>query len=94
LALLAANLLLYLAAVVPPVLTGFWDREPQRSPGRLRRVLAQEGFPPEVPLDGRIWEKRSVMAHLPRGVQAQSASKSPSRRVVEGADGPDFFAHW
>jgi len=45
LALLSANILLYLAAVLPLVLTGFWDRQPQRSPGRLRRVLAQGDFP-------------------------------------------------
>jgi hypothetical protein len=70
LALLAANILLYLAAVLPPMPTGFWDRQPQRSPGRLRRVLAQGGFPQDFPLDGRIREKHSVMAHLPKGIEA------------------------
>jgi len=79
LALLAANILLYLAAVLPPVPTGFWDRQPQRSPGRLRRVLAQAGFPQDFPLDGKIREKRSVTAHLPKGVQAHRRQKAPPR---------------
>jgi len=77
LALLAANMLLYLAAVLPPVPTGFWDRQPQRSPGRLRRVLAQGEFPQDFPLDGRIREKHSVTAHLPKGVQAHRRQKAP-----------------
>jgi len=57
--------------------TGFWDRQPQRSPGRLRRVLAQGGFPQDFPLDGRIREKHSVTAHLPKGVQAHRRQKAP-----------------
>ena len=79
LALLAANILLYLAAVLPPMPTGFWDRQPQRSPGRLRRVLAQGGFPQDFPLDGRIREKHSVTAHLPKGIEARRRQKAPLR---------------
>ncbi len=76
LALLAANILTYLAAVLPPLPTGFWDRQPQRTPGRLRRALAQEGFPKDAPLDGRIREKASITAHLPKGVKAHRRQKT------------------
>ncbi len=76
LALLAANILTYLAAVLPPLPTGFWDRRPQRTPGRLRRVLAQSGFPEDYPLDERIREKASVTAHLPKGIEAHRRRKA------------------
>lgn len=76
LALLAANILTYLAAALPPLPTGFWDRQPKRTPGRLRRVLAQAGFPEDYPLEGRIREKRSVTAHLPKGVEAHRRRKA------------------
>jgi hypothetical protein len=52
--LLAANIITYLGAVLPPLPTGFWDRQPRRTPGRLRRVLAQTGFPQDYPLDERL----------------------------------------
>ena len=70
LALLAANILSYLASVFPPLPTGFWDRKPERSAGRLRRFLARAGFPKDYPLDGRIRKKESVTSHLPKGVKA------------------------
>lgn len=76
LALLGANILTYLAAVLPPVPTGFWDRRPRRTPGRLRRALAQEGFPEDYPLDGRIREKASVTTHLPKGIEAHRRQKA------------------
>jgi len=49
---LAVNILTYLAAVLPPLPTGFWNRQPKRTPGQLRRVLAQSGFPEYYPLEG------------------------------------------
>lgn len=76
LALLAANILTYLAASLPPMPTGFWDRQPRRTAGRLRRVLAQSGFPKGYPLDGRIRKKRSVTSHLPRGIEAHRRQKA------------------
>ena len=76
LALLAANILTYLAAVLPPLPTGFWDRQPKRTPGRLRRVLAQTGFPEDYPLEGRIRKKQSVTAHLPKGIEAHRRRKA------------------
>jgi hypothetical protein len=76
LALLAANILTHLAAVLPPLPTGFWDRCPKRTPGRLRRVLAQTDFPKDHAFDGRIRKKRSVTAHLPKGIDAHRRQKA------------------
>jgi hypothetical protein len=75
LGLLAANILAHLAAGLPALPTGFWDRQPRRTPGRLRRVLGQAGFPKDYPLDGRIREKHAVTAHLPKGVAAHRRCK-------------------
>jgi len=70
-ALLAGSVLSY-AARVPPgrqpaVPVGFWDRDPQPTPGRLRRLLARSLFPQEFPWPDRIRQKASVTAHLPKG---------------------------
>jgi len=76
LALLAANILTYLAAVLPPLPTGFWDRRPRRTPGRLRRVLAESGFPEDHVFDGRLRKKQSVTVHLPKGIEAHRRQKA------------------
>jgi len=76
LALLAANILTYLAAVLSPLPTGFWDRRPKRTPGQPRQVLAQGGFPEDCSLEGRIRKKQSVTAHLPKGVDAHRRRKA------------------
>lgn len=76
LGLIAANILAHLAATLPAQPSGFWDRQPQRTPGRLRRVLSQAGFPEEYPLDGRIREKHAVTAHLPKGIAAHRRHKA------------------
>lgn len=75
LALLTGNILTYLAAVLPPIPTGFWDRHPQRTPGRLRRALARTDFPQDYPFDSRLREKQSVTSHLPTGIQAHRRVK-------------------
>jgi len=67
LALLAGAILSYLAATLPPVPTGFWDRLPKPTPGRLRRVLGRSGFPTNFPLPPEIRQKASVTDHLPKG---------------------------
>jgi hypothetical protein len=76
LGLIAANILAHLAATLPAQPSGFWDRQPRRTPGRLRRVLSQAGFPKEYPLDGQIREKHAVTAHLPKGVAAHRRHKA------------------
>jgi len=67
LALLAGAILSYAAACLPASPTGFWDRNPQPTPGRLRRVLARVGFPTDYPLPPEIRQKASVTDHLPKG---------------------------
>jgi hypothetical protein len=68
LALLVANILTYLATVLPAMPTGFWDRQPKRTSGRLRRVLSRAVFPNEYPFMARLREKQSVTDHLAKGI--------------------------
>ncbi len=78
LALLAGACLSYAAATSPAVPTGFWDRRPQPTPGRLRRLLARVPFPSNYPLPARIRPKSSVTAQLPTGYYLPRCS--PTRR--------------
>src|SRR5215210_6543368 len=71
LALLAGAVLSYVAATVPAVPTGFWDRRPRPTPGRLRRLLARTPFPHDFPLPARIRAKAAVTDHLPKGFWGQ-----------------------
>ena len=69
LALLAGNILMYVAATSAAVATGFWDRGCRPTCGRLRRVLLRVDFA-EIPVpEGPLRKKASVTAHLPKGVQ-------------------------
>jgi len=78
LSLLAGSIQTYLAATLPPMPTGFWDRKPKRTPGRLRRVLEQVLFS-DLPegLPAQIRKKASVHRHLPKGIQAHRRQKPP-----------------
>ena len=67
LVLLAGAILAYAAAILPAVSTGFWDRVPQPTPGRLRRFLTRSGFPTDFLLPPEIRKKASVTDHLPKG---------------------------
>lgn len=75
LALLAGNLLTHTAAMLPPIPTGFWDRTPKATPGRLRRALAKTIFPNLAPFDSQIRKKNSICAHLPKGTLAHRRKK-------------------
>lgn len=75
LGLLAGAILTYVAAVLPPVPTAFWDRSPKPTPGRLRRVLAQAIFPNVVAFDPELRKKNSFTAHLPKGIDAHRRTK-------------------
>lgn len=75
LALLAGMVLTYQAAVLPAIPTGFWDRNPQPTPGRLRRVLAGRPFPSSYALPPQLRKKDSVVAHLPKGIQGHRRQK-------------------
>jgi hypothetical protein len=82
LALLAGNLLSYVAACHQPIATGFWDRCARPTCGRLRRALARFNFLDLALQDGQIRKKNSVSEHLPKGVNAHrrtTAAYWPSR---------------
>ena len=76
LALLAGSILSFLAATFLVMPTGFWDRKPRRTPGRFRRQLAGKPFPKDAVLSGRLREKNSVTAHLPKGFLARCAKST------------------
>jgi hypothetical protein len=71
LALLARSVLSFVAATLPITPTGFWDRRPTPTPGRLPRVLFGQPFPKDAPLPEHLREKLSVTAHLPKGNAAR-----------------------
>lgn len=73
--LLAGTIVTYLAASLPAVPTGFWDRNPKPTPGRLRRVLARAHFPKSCPLPERLRKKSSVFDHLPKGILGHRRTK-------------------
>jgi hypothetical protein len=76
LALLAGNILAYVAATTTAVATGFWDRCCRPTCGRLRRVLLRVHFS-EIPVpEGPLRKKASVTGHLPKGVQGHRRRKS------------------
>ena len=79
LALLAGSILSYLAATAPLAPTGFWDRQPKRTPGRFRRMLMGKPFPQIYPLPDQLRKKASVTGHLPKG------SLAPRRKVTASA---------
>lgn len=75
LSLVAGAILTYVAAVMPPIPVGFWDRTPKATPGRLRRFLDKTDFP-TLPADlPQLRKKNSVTAHLPMGINAHRRLK-------------------
>ena len=78
LALLAGSILSFLAATAPLAPTGFWDRQPKRTPGRFRRMLMGKPFPQLYPLPGQLRKKASVTSHLPKGCLAPRRKSTAS----------------
>lgn len=84
LSLIAGAILSYTAAVAPPVPSGFWDRSPLPTPGRLRRLLRSVDFS-SLPLnDPQLRKKNSVTGHLPKGIHAHRRSKPLPLPVFTG----------
>ena len=81
LALLAGSILSYLAATAPLAPTGFWDRQPKRTPGRFRRMLRGMPFPQSYPLPSQLRKKMSVTRHLPKGILAHRRKSTASAPV-------------
>lgn len=73
--LLSGAILTYLAATLPAVPTGFWDRHPKPTLGRLRRLLAGMHFPESYPLPERLRKKASIFDHLPKGILGHRRTK-------------------
>ena len=88
LALLAGAVLTYAAATSPAIPTGSWDRQPRRTPGRLRRLLAQADFPPNFPWPARLRRKRAVTDHLPKGWWGQRRPRRPAAAPSGASDTP------
>jgi hypothetical protein len=82
LALLAGSILSYLAATAPAAPTGFWDRQPRRTPGRFRRMLMGKPFPQSYPLPSQLRKKASVTGHLPKGSLAPQRKTTASPRAT------------
>jgi hypothetical protein len=88
LALLAGAILMYAAATHGAVATGFWDRAPQATCGRLRRVLGRADLKSVHQLPEQLRKKASPTAHLPKGIlghRRQKASSTPSSEVLLAA---------
>ncbi len=81
LALLAGSILSFLAATAPLAPTGFWDRQPKRTPGRFRRMLMGKPFPQFYPLPRQLRKKASVTGHLPKGILAPRRKMSSSAPI-------------
>lgn len=77
LAFLVGNVLAWLAATSPAIATGFWDRRPKKTPGRLRRRLSRSVFSNEWLSQPQLRKKKSVTSHLPKGVAAHRRQKAP-----------------
>jgi hypothetical protein len=90
LALLAGAVLTYAAATSPAIPTGSWDRQPRRTPGRLRRLLGQADFPNDFPLPERLRGKLAVTDHLPKGFWGQRRPPSPTSASSSTADDPSL----
>jgi hypothetical protein len=67
-ALLSGAILSYLAATEPAIATGFWDRHPKPTAGRLRRALARVHFEDLRAIPERLREKQVKIDHLLTGI--------------------------
>ena len=75
LAMLAGNLLSYVAACSVPVATGFWDRCARPTCGRIRRSLFRLTFSDLPSLPGVFRKKNSRTSHLQTGVRGHRRQK-------------------
>jgi hypothetical protein len=66
LTMIFGSLFKYLAAILPPIRSGFWDRAVKPTYGRLLKYLKKVG----LPLSSQLSKKASVTAHLPPGYES------------------------
>jgi len=88
LALLAGAILSYGAASSPAIPTGFWDRRPHPTAGRLRRALARCPFPQDFPLPARIRTKAARTDHLSTGFWGQRHRHAPVPETAAASPPP------
>lgn len=88
LALVAGAVLTSATATSPAVPTGSWDRQPRRTPGRLRRLLGQADFPEAFPLPERRRGQVAVTDHLPKGFGGQRRRPIPTSASSGTSDLP------
>lgn len=72
LTMIFGSLFKYLAAISPPIRSGFWDRQIKPTYGRLLRYLKKVG----LPISSQLSKKASVTAHLPLGYEAIRLSRA------------------
>ena len=80
--LLAGSILASLAATEPAHASGFWDRQPKPTAGRLRRVLSKVHFDHLGEIPKELRRKDSPTQHLPKGVQAHRRQKRSIEKPV------------
>jgi hypothetical protein len=83
LSLLAGAILSYVAATQEAVATGFWDRAPKATSGRLRRVLSRVSFSELGALPEQYRKKNSPTGHLPKGVLGHRRQKASADKPGE-----------
>ena len=83
LALLAGSILASTVATQPAVPTGFWDRTPRPTSGRLRRVLARGHCEDLQELPEQLRKKPSPTAHLPTGIQGHRRQKKAAPTLYD-----------
>jgi hypothetical protein len=91
LALVAGAILMYVAATQPALPTGFWDRAPKPTAGRLRRLLAAVHCGDLEELPEQLHNKPSPTAHLPKGVLGHRRQRQGKAVRYEGSShGPTY----
>lgn len=64
--IVAGAALTYLAATTDPIPTGWWDKHPKSTAGRLRRALSKVALP-DIPRPAQLRVKHSPTDQLPKG---------------------------
>ena len=72
LTMIFGSLFKYLAAISPPIRSGFWDRIAKPTYGRLMKHLKKVG----LPLSSQLFKKDSATAHLPSGYEAVKLARA------------------
>ena len=67
------------AACIPPLPTGYWDRKPTVTPGRLAKHLMKVGLPPPSHLS----KKNSPTSHLPSVTVSRWAKRAGKHPVIQ-----------